>query len=249
MRRALILFASCLALSGAAQAQNTVRVLETWPASPATLARSESFNLRIHYEAPDRVVRVRAEAFFQGQRVPGINSGSPEMPPGSGEALFWFAYDSATRVDRIVVRLDGPRGDVLGSAELPVDLTWTGAPDPQAPKPGWVTTLEREQNERISDELKQFQEGPLMWFGTALIAIMPMTVIAFVLLQGFALWKWRGKWRIAALASAIPMALVVAYTVYAAAAGSNLFPLVLLFASPPALVYLLVLFAIKRLWT
>jgi hypothetical protein len=144
--------------------------------------------------------------------------------------------------------MDGPRGDALASTELGVDLTWTGAPDPHAPRPDWVTTLEREQNARISDELKQFQEGPLMWFGTALIAIMPMTVIAFILLQVTALWKWRGKWRIAALASAMPMALVIAYTVYGAAAGGNLFPLVLLFSSPPALVYLLVLFVIKRIW-
>jgi hypothetical protein len=45
------------------------------------------------------------------------------------------------------------------------------------------------------------------------------------------------------------MGLVLTYTLVAAAAGSNLFPLVLLFSSPPALVYLLLLFGIKRLWS
>jgi hypothetical protein len=249
LRRAAIAFSLCLALSARLQAQNSVRVAETWPVSPATLAKSEPFNLRVHYDAPNRVIRVRAEAFFQGNRVPGVNSGSPEMGPGSGEALFWFAYDSATRVDRIVVHLDGPRGDTLATTTLDVNATWTGAPDPHAPKPEWVTTLEREQNARISEELKAFQEGPMMWFGAALIAIMPMTVIAFLLLQTIALWKWRGTWRIAALASAIPMAIVLIYTIVAAAAGSNLFPLVLLFSSPPALIYLLVMFAVKRLWS
>ena len=248
LRRAALAFSLCLALSAWLQAQNSVSIAETWPTSPATLAKSETFNLRIRYEAPNRVIRVRAEAFFQDQRVPGANSGSPEMGPGSGEALFWFSYDSATRVDRIVVHLDGPRGDTLATTALDVDLTWTGVPDPHAPKPEWVTTLEREQNARITDELKAFQEGPMMWFGAALIAIMPMTMIAFIVLQLIALWKWRGQWRIAALASAIPMVLVLTYTIFAAVAGSNLFPLVLLFASPPALVYLLVLFGIKRLW-
>ena len=249
LRRAALAFSLCLALSTWLLAQNSVGVVETWPPSPATLAKSETFNLHIQYQAPNRVVRVRAEAFFQGQRVPGVNSGSPEMGPGPGEALFWFAYDSATRVDRIVVRLDGPRGDALATTALDVDLTWTGTPDPHATKPEWVTTLEREQNARISDELQAFQEGPMMWFGAALIGIMPMTVIAFIPLQVIALWKWRGKWRIAALASAIPMTLVLVYTLVAAVAGSNLFPLVLLFSSPPALVYLLVLFGIKRVWS
>ena len=44
----------------------------------------------------------------------------------------------------------------------------------------------------------------------------------------------------------LPMAAVLLYTIAAYRAGSNLFPLVLIFSSPPALLYLVVLMILRR---
>lgn len=57
---------------------------------------------------------------------------------------------------------------------------------------------------------------------------------------------YRGAWRIAALAPLLAMVPLVGYTVFALALGSNLWPLLLILASPIAVLYLAAI-AILRL--
>jgi hypothetical protein len=73
------------------------------------------------------------------------------------------------------------------------------------------------------------------------------SVPAYCLLQALALWRLRGGWRAAAIVPAVPMAGIVVHAVLAFLAQSNLFPLLLLFASPPASLYLMSLLLLHRL--
>jgi hypothetical protein len=73
---------------------------------------------------------------------------------------------------------------------------------------------------------------------------------AYVPLQLYLAWKWEGGWRIAALVPLLVMGPLVLVALLAASAQSNLWPVFLIFASPPACLYLLVLVAIRlfRRW-
>ena len=69
---------------------------------------------------------------------------------------------------------------------------------------------------------------------------------AYVIAQIVAIVRLRRGWRWASLVPVIPMIIVVVLTVEALLQQSNLWPVLLLFASPPALGFILVLFAFHR---
>jgi hypothetical protein len=69
----------------------------------------------------------------------------------------------------------------------------------------------------------------------------------YLVLQGYTAWTWEGGWRRAALAPLLVMVPLVAFAILAAAAQSNLFPLFVIFASPPAVLYLLALGGVRLL--
>jgi hypothetical protein len=76
----------------------------------------------------------------------------------------------------------------------------------------------------------------LLWLGP----------LAYVLLQGVAVWRWRGPWRVASLVPLLAMAAVAATSVALLIQDSNLWPLPLFLASPVALLALLLLAGGRR---
>ena len=60
------------------------------------------------------------------------------------------------------------------------------------------------------------------------------------------LLRWRGGWRKAAAIPVVLMLVVLGHAIVALLAGSNLFPLGLIFTAPVALLYLLVLMVLRR---
>jgi hypothetical protein len=233
-------------LSVPASAAVSVRVAETHPVSPASLGHWGRFDLRIEYET-DRAMRVRADAFSGSERVTSITSGSPRREPGAGEALFWLAFTEPKRVDRVVVRLeDEETHTALAETALEVDLTWTGEKGAAAGvRPDWIRRLQDEQDRRISAQGVPSDGWP-SGMGTLVIVLAVWMVPGYFLLQPFAIWRTRGRWRWAAAAPLVPMGAVVLYTIFAFLAGSNLFPLFLIFLAPPAFLYLVVLVLLAR---
>jgi hypothetical protein len=69
----------------------------------------------------------------------------------------------------------------------------------------------------------------------------------YLVLQGYTAWTWEGGWRLAALAPLLVMVPLVAFAILAAAAQSNLFPLFVIFAAPPAVLYLAILGGVRLL--
>lgn len=240
-----IIFLSLL-VSAPARADVHVKVTETAPASPATLGHWEQFYLRIAYEA-DRPIRIRAEGYAGDKPLASMNSGSPRYEAGKGEAMFWIAYTRPARVDRIVVTAeDDKTGKPVAQVDGSVDLTWTGQPVVNArPKPDWVTRLQADRDRRHSAEMKEYAERPTPWWTTLLVYAAVWSVPFYFIAQIVMLARWRGGWRIAAAVPAVPMLFVVGHAIFAFAAGSNIFPIVLIFTSPPALVYLGIVFALR----
>ena len=81
------------------------------------------------------------------------------------------------------------------------------------------------------------------------IPVMFWSFVLYVVLQIVAVIKLRGVWRIASLILATPMVLILLATVAGLFLGSNLWPLLMLFAGPPALLCVVVLlgaFAVKQ---
>jgi hypothetical protein len=64
---------------------------------------------------------------------------------------------------------------------------------------------------------------------------------AYVILQIWFGYAWRGRWRIAALIPLFVFVPALLYSVFAFSKGSNLWPIVLIFLAPLGFLYLLVL--------
>jgi hypothetical protein len=70
---------------------------------------------------------------------------------------------------------------------------------------------------------------------------MWITVAGYLIAQVYTLIAWRHRWRVAAMVPLIVMVPVSVLTVQEYRQQSNLWPILMLFASPPALLYLILL--------
>lgn len=243
---ARILLAALLLACGAAAAETRLQVFETHPASPAVLGHWEQFQLRVGYTT-DRPVRIFGEPYAGSEKAPGMSSTSFLYGPGAGEALYWIAYTKPARVDRIVVYAQDEKGQRVASTEVAVRLEWTGQPA-AAPRaaPAWVGRLEAERNALQKAASDARAREPVNWAWVIAFQLAALSIPASLVLQVLLLLRWRGGWRLAALASGVPMAGFFAHAVLAFFAGSNIFPLLLFFFCPPALAYLLVLLGLRK---
>lgn len=228
-------------------ADTRVEVLETDPGPPATLGNWEQFYVRVGYKT-DQPMYVRGTAYFEGKPVPSMTSGSMRNEMGAGEAFFWFAYTTPARADLIVMTAhDDKTNKALAQTAISVDLTWTGEPVGAArPRPEWVLRMQDEQDRRVKAATEAYMNRPVPLWQSALFFALVWSVPGYVVMQVMALWRWSGGWRLAAALPAVPMAAVFGYTTIAYRAGSNLFPLVLIFTAPIALTYLVVLLVLRR---
>ena len=236
--RAIALAVSCGVVSAA---EARVRVIETDPAGPAVLDNWQHLSLHLTYTS-DQPIHVRAQPYFEGKKVPAINGGSPLYNAGSGTAFFWVSFTEARKIDKVVVTGETSGGRVVAETSLPLDVTWTGRTSsvPQA-KAGWVESMEAQRALQAQEASDAFYNGPFGLLLGALGSLVMAAPLAYIALQVVTLWRLRGGWRRAAALPLIPMACVLVYTVIAAAAGSNLFPLVFIFTSVPGSIYLFVL--------
>ncbi|MGH6895472.1 MAG: hypothetical protein ACREJ5_02840 [Geminicoccaceae bacterium] len=83
--------------------------------------------------------------------------------------------------------------------------------------------------------------------GPTPLGLIFLCIPAYLVLQIVLVFLTSGGWRKASLAPAVIMIPILAYTVLAFAAQSNLWPLLLLFAAPVACLYLVLLTVILLL--
>jgi hypothetical protein len=203
-RRCLVLLLAAALAVGAVPAggEPTVRVVATDPAAEATLGRDEPFYLRIEF-ATDEPVSIWARPYFQGQPVARAKSNASFRHTGTGHALGWFSLDQADAVDEVRITIGGgtPYREWL-AASLPVRLVGTGQPAAKRPRPAWVGELLAQEEEKRRRAYEQRMSEPISAGEHVLMSGFMLAVLGLLVgsaaAPAWALWKWRGGWRLAA---------------------------------------------------
>ena len=221
----------------------SVNIADSDPGLTGRLGKQEPLYLRISYNS-DRPVRVRAEGFAGARKIDAMNNGMPLHVAGQGEALVWIAYDKGTILDRLRISLHDDKWREVHAVSVPVQLQWdAGARRDTHQRAAWVARMVEAQQRMISQQMNDATPAGGMWLGATLMAAMP----AYFVLQVWFAWGWTGGWRTAALLPLTAVVPAIVYSLFALAHGSNLWPLAVIFLAPLGFIYLVVVWAARRL--
>lgn len=238
-----------MAVALAAEAPQ-VRIIATDPVGSEPLHQGEALSLRLAYRS-ENPLRFQIDGFAGGERRTDVETGTvPVYPPGQGEAIVWLRLRNGGFLDEVRVRVMDAQWQVLTVVVQPGPFFWESRPGaaPRTSAP-WVAELNQAQAAmaRASAAAAAAEaEGGFDGWGL-LVILMGWSVPGYLALQVYMVARWRGGWRKAALAPLALMIPVGAYTLFALVAGSNLWPLVLLFVSPFAFLFLAALWLLRQL--
>lgn len=228
----LWLVAALAVLACSAHGEVQVRVIATDPAPETALGRDEAFYVRIAFTA-DTPVNIWARPYFNGKPVLQIKSNAASRRSGSGETLGWFSLDARDEVDeiRIIVGSGNPWRE-WSAASYPVRLAGTGAPAVPRQQPAWIAELRQQEQQIHRQELEKRHNEPapaaaVLWASGFMLAVLGLLAGGFAW-PAWALWKWRGGWRLTAAVPALMMTFVVLRIVIDVArdpTSHNLWPL------------------------
>jgi hypothetical protein len=242
----VVLLALAGARAGAQEQAVEFRIAESHPGLAGKLAPREQLWVRLAYRS-GKPARFWIEAFAGGQRVRDGSSSNiqPLYRAGEGEALVWIAFARPTQIDeiRIYAAVDAWKPAATVRAAAP--LEWSEGTNRRA-RPQWVERLNREQQEMVSRSVAERQESET-FLGGVVIAAATLCIPAYFVLQPLLIWWWTGGWRIVALVPLIATVPLFGHAMLALAAGSNLWPILLIFFIPVAFFYL-VIAAGLRFW-
>jgi hypothetical protein len=242
---ALALMAAALL---SAQSAPQVRIVESDPSSRGTLDGRQALYLRITYTS-DIPLRFRAKAYNQGALVErgAAYNPAPAYPAGQGEALAWLSFDDEARIDEVRVTALDEKWREIVTHRFAVDVRWNGvAPRRQREPAAWASRLSDAQ-QRMSSSATKDGDGGGGVLGGLLFSLMGLSIPLYLILQAFMLVRLRGGWRKAAMVPLVGMIPLVLFTLFGLLAGANLWPLMLLFLTPVAVCYLVVLWFMKSL--
>ena len=245
---ARVLFCLVLLASGALADDASslhVRVSAADPASGGRLSVRDAFYLKISYRSAVPL-RFRAEGYMGETKVEGkvMYNPAPVYPAGDHDALVWISYVEPARIDEIRIAVFGADWKRVRSLSYPVAAEWIQGGAKRA-RPAWAARLSDRQQAMASAAMSETDrsDGIASFF----MAFAAASIPGYVCLQLFMLFRYSGGWRVAAglpLVGMIPLAL---YTLAALAMGSNLWPLMMLFLTPPAFLYLVGLLIVRLL--
>lgn len=251
--RALALIAA-LAFATPLRADTQVSIGDLEPADRSVLAPGASVYVLMNYET-DAPVRLWARPYANGAEVQKVLSNASPEYTGSGEALGWFALPGTGIVDEIRIKAGGgdPYREWLVTS-LPVRLEWNTEGQTIGNPAAWVDELSREQTAQITAQAKQraSKSGGAM---DGLIFAGFLVLVGGLLIGGIALplrsaMRWRGGWRIAALAPLGLMGFVILRIVIDTAidpTSHNLWPFEILMFGAVALVIVVALKIARRI--
>ncbi len=231
-----------------AQANISVRIVETYPPSEIILYAREPLYVRIAYQS-DIPLRFQAAGYFVGveiQKSAAMNP-APSYPPGSGEAIGWISYGDQTMIDEIRLNVFDDKWKKLDTLSATINMKWNGVmPQTWREPAAWVNELNTIQQNMTSQGLASSgQESS--WWGV-LLMLMGWSIPGYFILQIYMFLKYRDGWRTAALLPLWVMVPLVGYTLFALISGSNLWPLMMLFLTPFAFIYLFGVWLAKNFW-
>lgn len=235
----------CLSQSARSDERFSVRILETDPSVAATLHAREPFYVRIAYQS-DVPLRFQAAGYDRGmKRQEGVAlNPAPVYGAGTGHAIGWIAGDDKTRIDEIRVHVFDESWRLIDTLSAAADIRWNGAaPRTRREPAAWATELSDIQQHMTAARLASTGEDNALW--GILVMLMAWSVPGYFVLQIYMWLKYREHWRRAALLPLWVMVPLFAYSLFALFAGSNLWPLMLIFFSPLAFIYLICVLAAK----
>lgn len=256
MRRFVLMALVALAFcAGTSRADVSVQVTETFPPGDSvTLAPNQNFYLRLAY-ATDHPIQIWAHPYFEGKPA-HVGSNTSREYDGAGEALGWFfLFDADARVDEVrIVAGDGTTAGTHEVARYPVQVQGGGTQN-DAAKPTWVTQLsaldaqaQRADYERRMNAPPQPGDGAIIG---GFIAAFFLLGLGGLIAPAWALWRWRGGWRLAAAVPAALMAFVVLRIFVGTSidpTSHNLWPFEVLYAGVLSVGAMLVLALARRFW-
>lgn len=251
----LAAFVACLAAGSRVHAHTTVTVLETFPAGDkVTLGSNQNFYVRLAY-ATDTPVRIWAKPYFHGKPA-NVGSNPSDIHTGSGETFGWFFFmRPGDRVDEIRIAAgNGGIGTTPVVTSLRVDVVGSDTVATDRAEPAWVTDMKRRaEDAQRKDYEKRMNTPPaagdVVLFGGFML-LMLLAGLGAIALPGWALWRWRGGWRIAAAVPALLMTFVVLRIVADGArdpTSHNLWPFEILQAGVLSLVAMVALMVARKL--
>ena len=243
-----VLLSLLLPCAAAAQSDSfpIIELIDSDPGQEAILSRGQPLYLRVRYRS-DTPIHILVSGAYRDEVVRGfLHDGEELFPAGNREAVVWLAYRFGAKIDYVQVRIWNANKAQVAKAAFPIRAEWTAA------EPGrggereakiWVANLTAAQRERMAATLSDARESG----GSDPFDLIFLCVPGYFLLQA-ALTRGTSGWRRkATLVPAVIMVPILAYTVLAFAAQSNLWPLLMLLSAPLAFLYLVVLSVILLL--
>jgi hypothetical protein len=248
------LIASWFAAVGRAHADVRMSVVDTDPAGERiSLGRDEPFYVRIEYVA-DEAVSIWARPYFNGKEVLRAKTNASVPHSGTGYALGWFSLDEVSAVDEVRIKAGGGKPyrewDV---ASHRVNVIGTGLPAGVHTKASWVDEMLMHERAVQRDAYEKRMSEPVS-AGDHIFMSGFMLAVLVLLLCGLAapiwgLWKWHGRWRVAAAAPGVLMAFIVLRILIGTAidpTSHNLWPFEILMVGAVSLAIMLVLTIARR---
>ncbi len=235
------LLAALACVSPAVLAQVDVRIAAVDPEGSSSLIQGDPLSVRLTYQS-DVPLRFSVAGYANGSPGPAARTNpAPVYPAGAGEAIVWLEPYEPGYLDEVRVKVHDEGWQELDVLSQPVSLYWErGSRAATRPAPEWVARLSAEQQGMVRQAVRA-QTSAGGDGGSFLVLLMGWSIPAYVVLQVYMLSRFSGGWRKAALVPLVLMIPLGLYTIFALLAGSNLWPLMLLFLTPLAFLYLAVL--------
>lgn len=219
---------------------------QTSPSFSTILHKDEALFVRIQYQS-EQPLRFQARGLLNGiENEKNVRyNPSPVYAQGQGDAIAWIAYDSPTSINKIRVNIYNQQWQQIGSQDLNLSINWTNhTASTPTPIADWAQTLNNIQQNSVSTAAMNTESS--FFFGF-LMQMMFLMTPGYLILQIYTLRKYEGNWKKAVRIPLFVMIPLGVYTIFALMAGSNLWPLMLIFISPFSFIYLLGVIILRNL--
>lgn len=217
------------------------------PGAKATLAASERLYLRIRYESPVPI-RFTVAAFRQETLAEGaFTSSTPPYDAGRGEALAWIGFAHPLRIDELRLTAYDYEWQELGSRITAVTATWEERDGASPGEPaGWVEALLKQHRHVFDNTFDPQPKKPRPLFDLFFLLSF-MAIPFYLMMQAQMLIRYRGQWQWYAAAPLLPIIPLSLYSLLGLGLGTALWVVFLFRYMAVALLYLLILWTVKRM--
>lgn len=249
---AFSLAVACALLSpiSSAVASIQLNVLEQDPENGAVIGLGDHLTLRVSYTS-GQPLRFRVDAFREGSilEVGAITNPGTLQPSGEGETLVWIGFSNATHIDGVRITAIDAEWRELEALSVATDVTWRAdAASPPRTPAAWVTKLqksERRESDFTYDPLPKPAESLIDIFFLVSLVSLPV----YLLLQVQMLRLYRTRWRELAAVPLVSLLPLILFSLIGFGMNLGLWASFLFRCVPFALLYLLVLWVVKRFWS